>query len=47
MERLVKWRAEYAADLDSQYEEFKRNALADFDRQWSKGAKISEASAPP
>jgi hypothetical protein len=45
-ERLVKWRAEYTADLDSQYEVFKRKALADFDRQWSMGAQTSNASPP-
>jgi hypothetical protein len=45
-ERLSKWRAEYAADLDSQYEEFKRNALADFDRQWSMGTVTSKESTP-
>jgi hypothetical protein len=45
-ERLLKWRAEYAADLDSQYEELKRKALQDFDRQWSTGTETSKESAP-
>jgi hypothetical protein len=45
-ERLVKWRAEYATDLDTQYEEFKRRALADFDRQWSMGTVTSKESPP-
>jgi hypothetical protein len=43
-ERLSKWRAEYARDLDTQYEEFKRRALADFDRQWS--AQTIQESPP-
>jgi hypothetical protein len=45
-ERLSKWRVEYATDLDTQYKEFKRNALADFDRQWSMGAETSKESPP-
>jgi hypothetical protein len=45
-ERLTKWRAEYAADLDSRYEEIKRQALEEFDRQWSHGTESSAASLP-
>jgi hypothetical protein len=45
-ERLARWRAEYAADLDSQYEEFKRKSLADFDRQWSIRAETGKVSPP-
>jgi hypothetical protein len=45
-ERLSKWRAEYATDLDTQYEEFKRQALEDFDRQWSMGTQTSKESPP-
>jgi hypothetical protein len=43
-ERLAKWRAEFAADLDSKYEVFKRKALADFDRQWSMSSETSKVS---
>lgn len=43
-ERLAKCRTEYAQDLDSKYEEFKRRALQEFDRQWSIAAQTSKAT---